>query len=197
MVSLLSGNGARVLATGLSLVPALAFVQASPAAAVPVCEALRLYASASASGLCKSLSPASQNLQVCELSSANPDIHTTFNEATPLHITVRVPKAAEPKAVGVRQAAARRPAPGGRGALGEESACEGNATFNGNWPGRLGLQKNAAICGVNVQSYLARLNAVHDAGDPIAAFTELQTKGKLSAAVANGYITLAKKNNCK
>jgi len=190
-VSLLSGNGARVLITGLSLLPALAFVDASPAAAVPVCEALRLYASATESGLCKSLSPAGQNLQVCELSGTNPDIHTTFNAQTPLHITVRVP---EP--VGVRQAAARRPAPGGHGAAAAGKACEGNATFNGNWPGRLGLQQNAAICGVNVQSYLARLNAVPDAGAPIEAFTALQTRGRLSAATANGYISLSRKNNC-
>ncbi|HWU52355.1 MAG TPA: hypothetical protein VN153_06010, partial [Tahibacter sp.] len=70
---------------------ALALLLAAPLchAQVPVCDALTLYGNAVNSGLCRSLSPTTQNLWVCELSGVNPDVHTTFNAATALHVTVR------------------------------------------------------------------------------------------------------------
>lgn len=52
-------------------------------------DALLLYGNAVNSGLCKSLSPTTQNLWVCELTSSEPDIHLTFNASTNLPITVR------------------------------------------------------------------------------------------------------------
>ena len=95
----------------LAATAALAAATSAEAQAVPTCSALSLYANAARTGLCRSLSPTTQNLWVCELSAANPDVHTTFNAANALHITVR-----------------QAPQPGG---------CQGNANFTGNYPGAL------------------------------------------------------------
>ena len=73
----------------LAATAALAAATSAAAQAVPTCSALSLYANAARTGLCRSLSPTTQNLWVCELSGANPDVHTTFNAANALHITVR------------------------------------------------------------------------------------------------------------
>src|SRR5262245_44667137 len=66
----------------------LALVSQPAAAQVPVCQALTLYGNAANTGLCKSLSPGTQNLWVCGLTTGVTDIHTTFNAATALHLTV-------------------------------------------------------------------------------------------------------------
>ncbi len=111
---------------------------ATPAMAqVPTCEALSLYGNAYNEKLCKSLSPTTQNLWVCGLTDGMTDVHSTFNAVNPLHITVRINPGAP--------------------------TCQGNSTLAGNWPGALTIAvgQPAAICGVNVQSRVDRLNAVN------------------------------------
>lgn len=135
-----------------------ALTLASAAQAVPTCESLSLYANAANTGLCRSLSPTTQNLWVCELSD-NPDIHLTFNAGNNLHITVRK----------------------------LNPACEGNSQFNGNFPGALTLAAPAAICGVNIQNYLARLNAVPQMP---AAHGQTRVQTAALAAVAARRLTI-------
>ena len=87
MLSLLQKRGSRAVAAPLLFVALLLAADAG-FAQVPTCEALTLYGNAANSGLCKTLSPATQNLWVCGMTTANPDVHTTFNAATALHVTV-------------------------------------------------------------------------------------------------------------
>lgn len=132
---------------------------ASPAIAqVPTCEALTLYGNAFNEKLCRSLSPTNQNLWVCGLTNDAPDIHTTFNVLTPLHLTVR-----------------NNPSPPG---------CTGNSTLAGNWPGNLtiGLGQPAVVCGVNVQNWVDRLNAVNR----LPAGGQTLCRAGFLAALANG-----------
>jgi hypothetical protein len=75
-------------ATAIAAVFLLAAASTRAGATVPICEALTLYGDAAAAGVCTSLSPAIQNLWVCEL-AGEPDIHSTFNLDTAFHITVR------------------------------------------------------------------------------------------------------------
>lgn len=125
------------------------------------CNRVLMYGNAAASGLCRSLSPASQNLWVCEL-SASPDIHTTFNNATALHLTVRSP------------------------------SCEGNSYLQNNWPNLARQQgQPQTVCGVSVDNYVARLNAVPQTyGTATQAFTAAQNAGRITPAVATSYINL-------
>ena len=147
---------------------------ATGAQAVPTCEALSLYANAAESGLCRSLTPTTQNHWVCELADG-PDIHTTFNAATHLHITVR-----------------QYPGPN----------CQGHTNINGTFPANMTLQANAPICHVSVQNYLARLNAVNEmAAAP--GQTHVQTAilaavaaGRVTAAVAQTYVNTAAHHHC-
>lgn len=141
----------------------LAFAQA-----VPTCEALTLYGNAAADGLCKSLSPTTQNLWVCDFTGGSPDIHATFNAATPLHITVR-----------------NNPSPPG---------CQGNSTLTGN-AGNLMIAggQPTSVCNVSIQNYVNRLNAVPatPAGGGSACqagFLAAQASGKLPVAVAATYL---------
>jgi hypothetical protein len=132
------------------------------------CEALTLYGNAAGQRLCKSLSPTTQNLWVCELASGQPDIHTTFNAATPLHLTVR-----------------NNPAPPG---------CEGNVQLNGVWPAGIVAANQNPICGVNVVNYVARLNAVQrmqGGGGQSAcrqAFITAGASGRISQPVMQSYL---------
>lgn len=129
-------------------------------AQVATCQGLTLYGNAALSGLCRSLSTG--NHWVCELSD-NPDIHLTFNAATPLHITVRTP------------------------------ACEGNAQLAGAWPANLALAPGqpAMICNVNVQNYVARLNAQPQTAAPPTcqtSFANAQGAQRIDAATSTFYI---------
>jgi hypothetical protein len=151
---------------------ALSLTAATQAEAVTTCHSLQLYAGGispsipparTLPSLCKSLSPTTQNLWVCELAS-NPDVHLTFNATNNLHITVRK----------------------------LSPACEGNAQFGGTFPGRLTLSSTAAICGVNVASYLDRLNQVPQV-PIVAAMNNAVTLGRISQSTAQSYIDTAKK----
>lgn len=143
---------------GIGMLLALcAFV--SPAAAqVPTCEALSLYGNAFNQKLCKSLSPTTQNLWVCGLTSGATDVHTTFNAGNPLHITVRVNPGAP--------------------------TCQANSVLAGNWPGHLAIAAGqpAMVCNVNVQTRVDRLNAV----DQLAAGGSTLCRAGFLAALANG-----------
>ena len=140
-------------------------------AAVDRCQALTLYGNAAASGLCRSLSPTSQTLWVCELASS-PDVHTTFNGSTNLHITVRM------------------------------QGCEGYSNLDGAWPGQLRLAGQPMICGVNVQNYGDRLNAQpRMPARPgmtfvRTAFVTAIERSRLAPALAQGYIDLGVQWNC-
>jgi hypothetical protein len=170
-------GGLRALA-GAVLVLGVVTTAASPASAqVATCEALTLYGNAVSEGLCKILSPGTQNLWVCSLTDANPDVHTTFNTATDLHLTVRV-----------------SPAPPG---------CEGNSTLAGNWPGALQIAggQPAALCNVGLDNYVARLNAVQQmpaGGQSLcrAPFLAAQAAGKISPALAQSYLNLCTAQAC-
>jgi hypothetical protein len=125
------------------------------------CNRVLMYGNAATSGLCRSLSPATQNLWVCELASG-PDIHTTFNNSTALHVTVR------------------------------GSGCEGNSYLAGNW-NNLARQQGQpqTVCGVNIDNYVNRLNAVPLAHNTVtSAFTAAQAAGRITPAVATSYINL-------
>src|ERR1700759_2743023 len=101
---------------------------AQPASAqVTTCNALTMYGWGIQSGTCRSLSPATQNLWVCEISPGNPEIHTTFNPTTAFHITVR-----------------------------QGSACEGNVNLGGAFPGGLNAAAGN-ICNVDPAGYVTRL----------------------------------------
>jgi len=144
---------AAAAASALGLLVAAAAANAQ----VPVCNALTLYGNAANSGLCAQLSPTTQNLWVCAMTTGVTDVHTTFNLATPFHITVRI-----------------HPAP---------PNCEGNSYLTGNWPA-LAIQAGQPnmVCGVNIQNYVARLNAVPPT-PPVGAQTNC-TAGFLAAGAA-------------
>ncbi len=142
-------------------------------AQVPVCEALTLYGNAANSGLCHSLSPANQNLWVCELTQGNPDIHLTFNAVAALHITVRQYQM--------------------------PPVCQGNSNLAGNWhQGLTNLAiangQQGVICGTNVINYMARLNNVpmaphgNNASACTAGFIAALAVNRLTPQVAQTYI---------
>jgi hypothetical protein len=142
--------------SSLTVFPITALAQTN----VSINSALRLYGNAVNSRLCKKLSPATQNLWICELSSSNPDVHLTFNDKTPLHITVRT------------------------------KGCEGNAYLEGSFPGKLALKKNQKkeICKVNVENYVKRLDDVRQERGCKEAFTEAAAKDRISHSVKDSYI---------
>jgi hypothetical protein len=147
-------------------------------AQVPVCDALTLYGNAVSEGLCKSLSPGTQNLWVCALTAGNPDIHTTFNANTALHLTVR-----------------ENPAPPG---------CDRNSTLAGAWPNHVAIAPGQPqnICQVTVQNYVNRLNAVNrmpSAGGQTfcrTAFVAAGQRGKITHTVMQSYLNLCTQHAC-
>ncbi|HVH36547.1 MAG TPA: hypothetical protein VM847_20820 [Tahibacter sp.] len=154
---------------------ALALLLAAPLcqAQVSTCDALTLYGHAASSGLCRNLSPTTQNLWVCELNGPNPGVHTTFNGATQLRLTVRTG--------------------------GSPPTCQGHSGLTGNWPpaggGGLKIQTGepANVCGVNVSNWLSRFNAVPQIpnGGTTACrsgFLHAIAAGRLSKAVAQTYL---------
>jgi hypothetical protein len=153
--------------SSLTVFPVTAVIATQSALAqakVSVNSALRLYGNAVNSRLCKRLSPANQNLWVCELTGSNPDIHLTFNDKTNLHITVRRP------------------------------GCEGKAWIVGNWPRGLVLNQHEPreICKVNVVNYVKRLNDVREERGCKEAFLEAKNRGRIDESVANSYIERCK-----
>jgi len=143
---------------------------------VPVCDGLTLYGNARASGLCKTLSQGN-NLWVCELATS-PDIHTTFNKTTGLHLTVR------------------------------SQSCDKNSYFTGKWNSagktlKVASGSSASICGVDVAKYATRLNDVHQ--NPASAgvtackagFDAAYGSGKIDAKTYNFYTGLCKANSCQ
>ncbi|WP_420405928.1 hypothetical protein [Nisaea sp.] len=139
-----------------------------PALAVTNCEGFTLYGNAMNQGLCKSLSPATQNLWVCGMTTGSTDVHVTFNRGTPIHLTVRIN-------------------PG-------NPTCQGNTPIGGAFPGALTMPgAPAMICGVSTQNWLARLNAVAQmpAGGATlcrAPFLAMIGNGKMSPGDANTYL---------
>jgi len=137
------------------------------------CTALNFYGNAAASGLCQSLSPATQNLAVCELSAGQPDIHLTFQNATPpppaiavpLHLTVR------------------------------SLPCQGNVTIQRNAANAfVAVAPPPLLCAVNPANYVARMNAqgIAPAGGGQSAcragFLAAIANGKLTPQSAQGYL---------
>lgn len=162
------------------LVPLVVFATAALLAdrpalgqAVPTCQALTLYGNAALAGVCTRLSPATQNLWVCELANT-PDVHTTFNATTALHVTVR------------------------------DTSCQGRSDLTGTFPGALaiGAGQPAAICGVSVQAWVAGLNAVPQvpAGTTgkvcLQPFLDAWEGGSLSPGDAQSYMNVCKSLNC-
>ncbi len=160
------------------------FAGVQPAAAqVPVCQALTLYGNAASESLCKTLSPGTQNLWVCALGNSGvTDVHTTFNAATALHLTVR-----------------DNPAPPG---------CEGNSTLAGTWPAGAGAGlviaagQQGTVCQVDLQNYIRRLNAVTRmapaGGQSLcrSAFLSAGNQNKISQPVMQSYLNLCNQHMC-
>jgi hypothetical protein len=176
MLSLLQNRGSRTVATSLLFV-ALLLAADTGLAQVPTCDALTLYGNAANSRLCKSLSSATQNLWVCELTTASPDVHTSFNAGTALHVTVRIP-------------------PG-------TPTCQGLSTLAGNWPAALAiaLGEPVAICGVQIQPWVDRLNAVPQvaAGGTTACragFLAAGAAGRISQSTMQSYLNVCAAQNC-
>lgn len=164
---------------GLWLCCALLMAGAAPASAqpVPVCEALTMYGNAVNTGLCRSLSPTTQNLWVCALTDSDPDVHTTFNLATALHVTVRTP-------------------PG-------VPTCQGNSTLTGHWPAALAIAggQPAVICGVGIQNWVNRLNAVPQmpaGGQTLctAPFLAAGAAGRISQNTMQSYLNTCNAQAC-
>jgi hypothetical protein len=162
-----------------------ALLVSSPALAqgpVPICDALSLYANGARTGLCKSLSPTTQNLWVCGLTGEVTDVHTTFNAATALHVTVRVNPGAP--------------------------TCQGNSTLTGVYPAMPGnllrrvAGQPAIVCGVSIDNYLLRLNAVPQL--PAApgqnrvqtAMLNALAAGRVTAGDAQTYMNTAVAQGC-
>ena len=153
---------------------AAAFCQAAP---VPVCDALTLYGNAANSGLCKSLSTSAH--WVCELANNNPDIHSTFNAATALHITVNTPP---------------------------PTVCNGLSTLTGTWNAAGGALAIAAgqpnvVCNVSIQNYVDRFNAqprlpAGAASACLTAFNAALGNGRITPAVQGFYAALCVANAC-
>jgi hypothetical protein len=169
----------RLARFGTLFTAALWMTAASTAfAQVNTCNSLTLYGAAAASGLCKSLSPTSQTHWVCELAAGNPDIHLTFNAATALHLTVRIPGTSGP-------------------------TCEGNSYLAGTFPGKFSIQAGqpATICNVKVQDWVTRLNAVApippQGAQCKAGFQEAERLGRITASVSNGYQQKCTDNRCQ
>jgi hypothetical protein len=136
-------------------------VAAVTAPSPTTCNRVLMYGNAVMSGLCRSLSPAGQNLWVCELSSS-PDIHTTVNDEVQLHLTAA------------------------------NGACRQSSYLTGMWPtlARAAGQP-PTVCGVIVDTYVGRLNAVPTTyGTVQAAFTAAQAARRLNPSVANSYMAL-------
>jgi hypothetical protein len=168
-----------ILAKFFAFLTGALVVAVQPASAqVPVCQALTLYGNAVSEGLCKSLSPGTQNLWVCALTAGNPDIHTTFNANTALHLTVR-----------------ENPAPPG---------CDQNSTLAGAWPTLVAIAPGQPqnICQVSVQNYVNRLNAVDrmpSAGGQTlcrTAFVTAGQRGKITQPVMQSYLNLCTQHAC-
>ena len=161
------GSVAVVLATAvIAIQPALAL---NP----PIGDALTLYGNAVEQGLCKSLSPTTQNLWVCALTDTNPDVHTTFNATTDLHFTVRKPPV--------------------------NPICQGNSYLTGTWNAQaknLTFQADQPniVCEVNLQDYLTRLNAVEANNGCVEAFVNAMNAGKITQSVAQSYIDVCRQN---
>jgi hypothetical protein len=157
-----------VLATAICALAAVPF----PALAVTNCEGLTLYGNAKNEGLCRTLSPTTQNLWVCGLTDGATDVHVTFNRGTPMHLTVRIN-------------------PG-------NPTCEGNTPIGGAFPGALTMPGAPAnICGVDPLNWLTRLNAVAQmaAGGSTLCEEPFRTmigNGRMTPADAQTYI-----NQCR
>lgn len=145
------------------------------ARAMNVCQALTLYGNATVTGLCKSISM--NNLWVCELTAAQPDVHLTFNAQTVLHLTVRT----------------------------QQKACDQNTNILGNFPGAMNaLPAHQVLCGVNVDNYIARLNAVpqlavgtnNQATLCRTAIQQALNNLKITQPIYNFYIGQCQANNC-
>ncbi|WP_223787357.1 hypothetical protein [Marinicella meishanensis] len=147
-------------------------------AQVATCDALNLYGNAVREGLCKGLSPGNQNLWVCDLTGGSPDIHTTFNAVTNLHVTVR-----------------HNPAP---------PNCQGQSQLTGLWPAGLAIMAGqpGMVCQVNIQNYVNRLNAVAQAAPMLgqtlcrSSFLRAQAAGKLSPTNTAQYLANCAANAC-
>lgn len=159
------------------------FITASAFAQNPTsrCTSLTFYGNAVSSGLCKTLSPADQNLQVCELTSAQPDIHLTFGlirpgaapppappppPPAPLHLTIRANNSTPP--------------------------CEGNVNILRTAANAFQAAAPGRICSVDVTNYVARMNAQTIAATvpPATACRTafLAAHAKLSPGVQQGYL---------
>ncbi|HLO87202.1 MAG TPA: hypothetical protein VK203_19650 [Nostocaceae cyanobacterium] len=165
-----TGTITRNIARALTMLSIVLFVmttgvQFASAAKVPVCEALRFYGNAAYEGLCKNLSTGTN--WVCELASS-PDVHTTFNNDTRLHLTVR-------------------PCPTGE-----------RSDLAGNWPRNLKIETGqpTTLCNVSVQNYVNRFNVVNEmpaGAEPTrcrAAFVAARERGRISGEVAKFYLNL-------
>lgn len=156
------------------LAAALLALASSPAAAhVDKCDAMGLYANADYENLCKISSPTTQNLWVCVFANP-PDIHMTFNKDTPLHVTVR------------------------------QKGCEGHSNLDGQFPGNLRRAggQPATVCGVNIDDYLKRLNAVQKMGAAggkstvVTALLAAEERGRLDKSLGQTYIDKSKDFGC-
>lgn len=137
-----------------------------------ICNYLTMYAngiaSASPNNRCTQLGQPTQTLWVCELPNppANFDVHTTFNQGTPLHLTVT-------------QLA---PLPcSGRNA--------GRTNLNGTWPA-LTLASPNPLCGQNPAPFLAAINQIPNVHTARAGFIQAQNLSHLTPAQTTGWLRL-------
>ncbi|MCX7552741.1 hypothetical protein OS175_02520 [Marinicella sp. S1101] len=166
-----------ILTKSIALLLFIAFIN-PVVAQVNTCQALSFYGNAVNEGLCKGLSPGNQNLWVCDLTGGSPDIHTTFNAVTNLHLTVR-----------------NNPAP---------PQCQGSSQLTGVWPAGLNIMAGQPnmVCGVSVQNYVDRFNAVNQAavipGHSLceSGFLNAQANLRLTPAQTHLYLLNCAANHC-
>ncbi len=155
-----------------TIIGLLAIIAATPALAqsVPVCSGLTLYANAANEGLCKSLTPTTQNHWVCQL-AYGPDIHLTFNNATARHITVRTHSC--------------------------EGQAYLTGTFPRSLALRPGTPQT--LCRVDVANYVSRLNAVDrlpPAPFVVTAINAAVGGNRLTVGVGHTYLSTARHAVC-
>jgi len=147
------------------------------AQSVPTCDALTLLGNAVAQKVCTQWSPPNQNLSVCRFNNPESprDVHSTFNNTTALHITVR------------------------------EGTSEGKSNLTGRWPQTTHLRLEIAasqphlINGTYIQQFVDILNKVkmsQDQSQLNCKYAWTQNTATIDPTYVTGYVSKCQQYNC-
>jgi hypothetical protein len=156
--------------------------EAKASSKAEMCSYLSMYGNGLYFGQCHQLSiPNAHNQWVCELQGA-PDVHTTFNASTDFHITVKKPEADD------------------------QQACDEHSYLTGLWVsgnGSIALagDQQGVLCGVSVQPFIDKLNAIlavpfDNSSACKAGFLNASIQDKISIGDAQKYMNLCQRYAC-